>query len=266
MSTTVNKSKKPTTLKESARFWWSVFWRSHLISIALLIFVTCGFYVTNSNNSAQSFSLIILSFLYPGSYQAAAFLLSLLIFFRILKNNVGSANISAIFWPFIWRYTASIVAIYTIWFCTFYLMLSLSFNINHELYIPSWNLNLNYFIASLISVILGVALVSRACSLGRRSVSILIAIYMIFALITYILSPFFFLFLYKSSALFIYSYPTTHNSTVDNLLLGMYLFVILAGILSKSRIYQVIFNNGLLKYSAIKDLNITKIKIGKFSI
>lgn len=105
MSTTVNKSKKPTTLKESARFWWSVFWRPHLISIALLIFVTCGFYVTNSN-----------------------------------------------------------------------------------------------------------------------------------------------------------------NGTVDNLLLGMYLFVILAGILSKSRIYQVIFNNGLLKYSAIKDLNITKIKIGKFSI
>ncbi|MFT4718206.1 MAG: hypothetical protein ACI9IL_000537 [Rickettsiales bacterium] len=266
MSTITNKNKKPTTLKESAWFWWSIFWRSHLISVALLLFVTCGFYVISSNNSAQSFSSIILSFVYPGSYQIVAFLFFLLIFLRILKSNTGSGNISAIFWSFIWRYTASLIAIYAIWLCTFYLMLSLSFNINHELYIPSWNLNLNYFIASLISVILGVILVSCACSLGRRPISMLIAIYMIFALIIYILSPFFFLFLYKSDAFFIYSYPTTYNSTVDNLLLVMYLFVIVAGILSKSRIYQVIFNKGLLKYSAIKDLNVTKIKIKKFSI
>lgn len=260
------KNKKVTTFSDASKFWWSIFWRSHFVSIILLLTITLILFLLSSNQDISSIMPTFLQIIYPGSYQAITFLIFILIFFRILRNNINSTKITAIFWSFFWRYAVALTTIYIIWICTFYLILSLSFNINQELYIPRWNFDTDRFLVCLISTIVGIIVISYICLLNRKSISILIAICIIFALIAHILSPFFFLFLYKSDSFFIHSYPTTFNNTVDNLLMAMYMFVIIGAISLKIRIYQIIFNKGLVKYSKVKNYNITKIKIGKFSI
>ena len=267
MVITSNKKEKMVNFWEATKFWWSIYWRSCSVSFVLLFSVIAGLYFINSDRDVI---LTIIStfiiYLSTGGYQILTFLIFILIFCKIVRNNIKSVDIYIILWSFIWRYSILLIAIYALWFLTSYLMISLFVNLHQDFEVAIIGFGLDSLIISLAYIVVSIMLLSYICFLNRRSISILIAIYIIFALTIYILSPF----LYKPDLFFVYSYPASYFDSFYNLTpiayLITYLFVSVIAVVLTIRIYQIIFNKGLIQYSKIKNYDITGIKLGKFSI
>ena len=58
------KNKKVTTFSEASKFWWSIFWRSHFVSIILLLIITLILFLLSPNQDASSFTPTVLQIIY----------------------------------------------------------------------------------------------------------------------------------------------------------------------------------------------------------